>query len=105
MQEFQLTWIKPDMDVCDRNGDKIGSVTRVYRHALVPAGESDTSSPSHDTDLMEVSTGLLGLGKHFYIPLSAVSEVIRDAVFLAMTQDEFEGKGWAIKPTSLDEMH
>ena len=48
--------ITPGMDVCDVSGEKVGTVARV--------GE-----------VVEVKTGLLGLGKHLYVPPTEVDAV------------------------------
>jgi hypothetical protein len=61
------------MDVCDVGGDKIGTVAVVHRsreHVLA-RGMPDESLKVRG-EILEVKTGLLGLGKHLHVPMSAV---------------------------------
>jgi hypothetical protein len=53
---------------------------------------------------MEVKTGLLGLGAHLFIPLSAIQETLNDCVFVARPKEEFESLGWDDKPAYLDQL-
>jgi hypothetical protein len=104
-QERYVGRIVPDMDACDINGDKIGTVAHVYRHEFAGAGVSGASgggSPAED--VVEVKTGFLGLGKHFYIPMSAVQEVTQGSVFVSKAREELPTTGWERKPAHLDEM-
>ena len=55
-------------------------------------------------EILEVKTGLLGLGKHLYIPLDQVQEVTQGCVFLSHPKDEIEGMGWSQRPDYLDEL-
>jgi hypothetical protein len=48
------------MDVCDVGGDKVGSVAVVHRFSQSP----DPATASAPEDIVEIKTGLLGLGKH-----------------------------------------
>jgi hypothetical protein len=48
--------------------------------------------------------GLLGLGSHYYIPLSAVQEVLAESVFVSKPKEEFESSGWREKPPYLDQL-
>jgi hypothetical protein len=98
MQEWQLTWIKPDMDVCDFDGKKIGTVAHVYRHELAADA---TDGPAHERDVIEVKTGLLGLGSHYWVPLDAVQDVTHEAVFLNKGRDELKDLGWDARPEGL----
>src|SRR5262245_20341313 len=66
MDEAQLRLIQPGMDVDDVNGEEIGTVTHVHWEEAAPLGEG----------VLEVKTGLFGLGKHLRIPMSAVEEVV-----------------------------
>jgi hypothetical protein len=109
--------MEPDMDVCDMNGEKIGSVSHVYRHEMsavtagtgTPSGVDDdatTPSPPSQTwdEVIEVKTGFLGLGKHLYVPLRDVQEVTQGCVFLAKSKDDIENLGWTTKPDYLDQL-
>jgi hypothetical protein len=109
MQEQDLGRLKPDMDVCDLSGDKVGTISRVYRHAdgAVGAGGAEATAPPRELprdEVMEVKTGFLGLGSHLYIPLSAVQDTLEDCVFVSKPKEEFEGLGWHDKPAYLDEL-
>jgi uncharacterized protein DUF2171 len=103
MQERYLGRLESGLDVCDVRGDKIGTVARVYRKdpALISSGTS--AAPPRD-EVLEVKTGFLGLGKHLFIPLSAIQEVNSGCVFLGRTKDEAEEAGWTARPSYLDEL-
>ena len=62
------------MDVCDVGGDKVGSVAVVHRFDPLP----DPAASGAPEEILEVKTGLLGLGKHLYVPMSAVQEVLTE---------------------------
>ena len=108
MLEHDLGRLKPDMDVCDLSGDKVGTISRVYRYADATAGASGAGTPAAPSvpprdEVMEVKTGFLGLGSRLYIPLSAVHDTLDDCVFVSKPTEEFEGLGWHDKPAYLDE--
>src|SRR4051812_40549845 len=69
--------ILPGMDVCDVTGEKVGSISHIYR--FDDATEDQTSARAGE-ELIEVKTGFLGLGKHLYIPMEAVQEVLTDSI-------------------------
>jgi len=110
MLERQLSDIKPDMDVCDVTGDKIGHIAHVYRYAEIPVGAGDAENPVGiegrplEDGVIEVKTGFLGLGSHLYIPFSAVQETMSDAVFVSKSREEFERLGWHDKPLYFDRL-
>ena len=85
------------MDVCDVGGEKIGSVAAIHRFSQLP----DPATASAPEEILEVKTGLLGLGKHLYVPLSAVQEALTESVFLARPKEEFESLGYYEKPAQL----
>jgi Uncharacterized protein conserved in bacteria (DUF2171) len=89
--------IVPGMDVCAIGGDKIGSVAVVHRFSVLP----DPATASTPEEILEVKTGLLGLGKHLYVPMSAVQEVLTESVFLSRPKEEFESLGYYEKPAQL----
>jgi hypothetical protein len=66
MDESQLRLIRPGMDVDDVDGKGIGPVAHVHWAEGAPLSEG----------VLEVKTGLLGLGKHLRIPMSAVEGVV-----------------------------
>ena len=89
--------IRPGMDVCDVGGDKVGSVGEVHQ-AGQPADPAAASVPD---EILEVKTGLLGLGKRLYVPMGAVQEVLTESVFLSSPKEEFESRGYYEKPAHL----
>jgi len=94
------------MDVCDVDGNKFGSISRVFRHemASVGAGSSSSVGAMPSEDVLEVKTGLFGLGKHLYVPFSAIQDVTSGCVFINASKDNIEEQGWDVKPDYLDEM-
>jgi hypothetical protein len=114
VQERYLGRMEPDMDVCDMNGDKVGTVAHVYRHEMstVTAGSTTEGSPAATAsapetsmdDFIEVKTGFLGLGKHLYVPTREIKEVTQGCVFLGQAKDDLESLGWTTKPAHLDQL-
>ena len=100
-ERLYLGRITPGMDVCDVGGDKVGSISHIYR--LDEAMESEPGARPVD-EIIEVKTGFLGLGKHYYIPLSDVQEVLTDSVFLSKSREMFESLGYEAKPAHLDRL-
>jgi hypothetical protein len=104
-QERYVGRIVPDMDVCDINGDKVGTIAHVYRHEFAGAGVGDASGRGIPADdIVEVKTGFLGLGKHYYVPMSAIQEVTQGSVFVSKSREEISNTGWDSKPPHLDEL-
>ena len=89
--------IRPGMDVCDVGGDKVGSVGEVHHVSQLP----DPAAASVPDEILEVKTGLLGLGKHLYVPMSAVQEVLSESVFISRPKEDFESLGYYDKPAHL----
>ena len=96
------------MDVCDIDGEKMGTIGHVYRHAYATTGTDETRMGNVATapgeDVIEVKTGLFGLGKHYYIPFSAIHDVTSGCVFISKRRDDMDGLSWDVKPDYLDEM-
>ena len=88
MREWDLGTIQQGLEVCDRDGEAIGTVAHILRDA----------SPATVGGVIEVKTGLLGLGTHYYIPATAVEEVTAAAVVLNRRRAEFAELGWDTKP-------
>jgi hypothetical protein len=107
MQEQYLGRLTPDMNVCDIDGHKIGAVVRVYRDEFAPAleqaEEADEGVQPSRTGIVELKTGLLGLGKHLYIPISAVDAVTEEGIFVTTKKDEL-AEEWSRKPDYLDRL-
>jgi hypothetical protein len=98
--------ITPGMDVCDVTGDKIGSISHLHRQNSVgeASGEGPTTAIHPTDEIMEIKTGFLGMGKHLYIPVSEVQEVLTDSVFLSKARASFEELGYENKPDGLAEL-
>ncbi|HEX3246509.1 MAG TPA: hypothetical protein VHX16_13965 [Chloroflexota bacterium] len=108
MQTPYLGRVTPHMTVFDMEGKKVGTISQVYRFAdtAVPAGHSgfaNTPSAEHSSSVMEVKTGLFGMGQHLYIPTDAIDDGLEDSVFISKPREEFERLGWHEKPPGLDE--
>jgi hypothetical protein len=97
------------MDVSDVDGNKFGSISRVYRHELAaitgeaPADVSGVGTLQRE-EILEVKTGLLGLGKHLYVPFSAIQDVTSGCVFINQPKEAVDQQGWDVKPDYLDEL-
>jgi hypothetical protein len=89
------------MDVCDVTGEKIGSISHIYRYD--EATDIDAAARPGE-EIIEVKTGFLGFGKHFYIPLSAVQEVLTDSIFVSKSRQTFEELGYDTRPAHLDRL-
>jgi hypothetical protein len=100
MAERYIGRIMPGQDLCDVNGDKVGSVAHVYRE---DENTMTTTQPVYE-DVIEVKTGILGLGEKLYVPVSAVDDATEDAVFVAKPKDAFDG-AWRRKPEYLDKLN
>jgi hypothetical protein len=91
-------------------GNKVGTVFHVYRAAAPLATVGGGTRPGRPDaepaieDVVEVSTGVLGLGPSLYIPCSAIEETLDDCVFIAEPKDAFERLGWQGKPAHLDQL-
>jgi hypothetical protein len=97
--------LEPGMDVCDLNGDKVGTISRVYRHD--PAtGSLDAGAVATlpREDIVEVKTGLLGLGKHLYVPMDAILDITSGCIFVHEQKEHIENLDWDVRPDYLDLM-
>jgi len=99
--------LEPGMDVCDVDGNKFGSISRVYRHemaaAMTNASTSNVGTMPRE-EILEVKTGLLGLGTHLYVPFSAIQDVTSGCVFVNESKDRVDDMGWDVKPDYLEEL-
>jgi hypothetical protein len=77
----------------------------VYRHELaaVTSGSSSVAAMPRE-DIIEVKTGLFGLGKHYYVPFSAIQDVTSGCVFINQRKDDVDTLSWDVKPDYLEEM-
>jgi hypothetical protein len=105
MDPVDLAKVRSGIDVCDVTGEKIGTVARVYHHAVAPVGEAGAAAGRPREEVVEVKTGPLGLGKHLYIPLRAVDALseTRDCLSLNINKDGLD-PAWESRPDYLDEL-
>jgi sporulation protein YlmC with PRC-barrel domain len=98
--------LEPGMDVCDINGDKIGTLERIYRHELATVGSQSAGGVATQPreDIVEVKTGLFGLGKHYYVPFDSIQDVTAACIFVKESKDRLEDMGWDVRPDYLNEM-
>ncbi len=108
MQERYIGRLEPGMDICDIDGEKVGTIGHVYRHAYATAGASTETTSNvamaPGEDIIEVKTGLFGLGKHYYVPFSAIHDVTSGCVFISKRRDDIDGLAWDVKPDYLEDM-
>ena len=108
MQEQYLGRLAPDMDVCDIDGERIGKLARVYRDefatalAAVATATDDSGGQPRRPGVMEVKSGLLGLGR-LYIPISAIEDTTEQCVFVAKKKGDRVDE-WRHKPDYLDQL-
>jgi hypothetical protein len=87
MEDQYVGRLTSHMQVCDDLGYKIGTIARVYRDeyaSLELAGARSTTVEGRPAlpGVIEVKTGMLGLGPHLYVPVTAIREATEDSVFL-----------------------
>jgi hypothetical protein len=122
-ERLYLGRITPGMDVCDVTGEKVGSIAHIYHFdeptmGTAPAAPAEGTAPESASEsmavstparsgdeILEVKTGFLGLGKHWYIPISDVQEVLTDSIFLSKSREAFKELGYENKPEHLAEAH
>ena len=107
MQEQKyLGHLEPGMDVCDVDGEKLGSVARIFRNEMASAvtGDTATVGTMPREELVEVKTGLFGLGKHLYVPFSAIQDVTSGCVFVNQPKDRIQEQNWDTRPDYIEEM-
>jgi len=95
MPNFPLSDIRPGMSVCDRDSERIGTITRVHQLGRV------VGVPPVEEGYVQVDPSLRDLGKELYIPLDVIGECSGDTCFLNLSSDEIKGKGWNRKPANI----
>src|SRR6266542_4257487 len=117
MEEREHPRIMPDLEVCDAEGQKVGTVTHVYERTPGAADSATALATATATPTLaggtagsagskgvagdgafEMKTGFFGLGKHYFVPFGAVKDVTTGGVFLSAMKDDFDAKGWQTKP-------
>ena len=108
MQEQRyLGRLEPGMDVCDVDGNKFGTIERAFRNEMAPVDTLEAGAPVGTMtreDILQVKTGLLGLGKHYFIPFSAIQDVTSGCVFVDQSKDRIDDMGWDVRPDYLDSL-
>ena len=107
MQEQRyLGRLEPGMDVCDVDGNKFGTIERAYRNEMAPVGAAESSGVGTmiREEILQVKTGLLGLGKHYYVPFSAIQDVTSGCVFVNQSKDRIDDMGWDVRPDYLESL-
>ncbi|MBV9597284.1 MAG: hypothetical protein JOZ87_10495 [Chloroflexi bacterium] len=109
VHEHYLGRIQSGMDVCDSRGSRLGSVARVYRYDSHDepdehAGGGTATAVGYD-EVLEVKTGMLGLGKRLYVPFSSIQEIVSDSVFLSIGGFDSELDQFKHRPEYLDKLH
>jgi len=101
METNFLDRIHRGMSVCDRDGDKIGTVSEIYRSSGLGTTGMGGGVPGMGgvTGHLRIDTGFLGLGKDYYIPSDAIRNVTSDCVMLNVDKDELNTTGWDVKPS------
>jgi hypothetical protein len=99
VHERYLGRIESGMDVCDSRGGRLGEVARVYRY------DADEPAAGNYEEVLEVKTGMLGLGKRLFVPFSSIQEVISHSVFLAIGGLDVEVAQFKRKPDYLGNLH
>jgi len=84
----QIQQIAPGMDVCDVSGEKVGTVTRVHH-------------PTPAQDIIEVKTGMFGLGKHLFVQNDEVDAVTEAGLILRHAKQDFHDAGLDARPDGL----
>jgi Uncharacterized protein conserved in bacteria (DUF2171) len=87
-EEQQARPVAPGMDVCDVSGEKVGTVARVHH-------------PTSAQEVVEVKTGLLGLGQHLYVQSEQIDAVTDAGVILKHAKGEFHNAGLDARPDEL----
>ena len=91
--EWSFNDIADGMDVCDADGEKIGTVARVHHPA--PAATAGGVAAAHE-EVVEVKSGFLGLGSHYYVPAGGIQTLGEGCLVLNRPKDALED--WKSKP-------
>ena len=106
MQDQSVGRIAPGMDICDRNGGKVGTVAHVYRYDPTVISVAGGRSNLAQYEVVEVKIGFFGLGQRLYIPNGFIQEVTEGRVVLSKAADEVRRKEELhSKPSFLDDLY
>ena len=97
--------IQPGQDVLNANGERIGTVDRVYqetnRETLITepvGGESRFGS-----GYLEVGTRLTNLAQPLYIPFSEILDADNGGIRVNVHKNSVANRDWNLRPAFLDE--
>jgi hypothetical protein len=102
MQDRFFATITEGMTVEDADGDKVGTVGAIYQPAQV-VSTATTAASAATEPVMKINRGLLGLGKHLYIPATAIRDVTTDRIILVSDKTRIDDMGWDQKPAWIDD--
>ena len=105
MEERKLERLHPGLPVSDVQGAKIGTVAHVYQEerdlsATAPIVAEGTPAPPGEK-VIEVKTGVLGLGKHLFIPAREIETITDDQVILDRSREEVEAEQGSVQLPNL----
>jgi hypothetical protein len=101
-EEPTLSQLTPGVSVSDKDGNKLGTVERVYRRDPARTTQDDGGAGAVSDEIVEVKTGVFGLGKHLYVPMRAVETVTEEGAFLDRPREEVERAEWTSPPQHLN---
>ena len=96
-EEWSFNDITEGLDVCDADGEKIGTVARVFHPA--PATTAMGVATAYE-DVVEIKSGFLGLGSHYYVPSSGIQTLGEGCLVLNRSKDALEE--WKNKPSYVE---
>ena len=102
MQDRFFGNIHEGMDVMDVDGDKIGTVDKIFQPAAVSSTASTTGRATGEP-ILKLETGFLGLGTDYYVPSSAVRDVTTERVVLGVDKDDLDTTGWNMRPSWIED--
>ena len=97
MQHF-FENVREGMNVCDLNGDKVGTIKAVHQLGRTVGGVAPTTGAE---GYVHLDTGFLGLGKDLYIPFNSFRDCTGDCCFLNIPKDDINRMGWDRKPSNI----
>ena len=89
--------IREGMEVVTFDGDKIGTIDKIFQPTTVRSTASRTGEAAGES-LLKVKSGLLGFGTEYYIPADAVRDVTKERVVLSVEKDKLKSRGWDKRP-------
>jgi hypothetical protein len=108
MEEREYPRIMPGVDVFDADEHKLGTVAHVYERGPTAApGTVPTMAPTTGTaagmaagaeGAFELKTGFFGLGKHYFVPFTAIKDVTTGGIFITARKNDLDTMGWDTKP-------